>query len=123
VPCSFPGAARARTDWREGVLPYAMAKPKTPPLVIALCRALVAAVGHKPPPYWTSIDPIRDALGVPIDKLNAAVEWAKAHHLVDVSGKPAHSLTVTHEGIMLSTTVRKPKTAKAVKKPRPSRGK
>jgi hypothetical protein len=100
-----------------------MAEPKTPPLVVALCRALVAAVGHKPPPYWPSIDPIRDALGVPMDQLNAAVEWAKVHHLVDVSGKPAHSLTVAHEGIMLSAPARKRKTKKALKKPRPSRDK
>jgi hypothetical protein len=58
-----------------------------------------------------------------MDQFNAAVEWAKAHHLVDVSGKPAHSLTVTHEGIMLNAPVREPKTKKVRKKPAPSRGK
>lgn len=73
-----------------------------PPLVIALCRALVEMGASRRTAYWLSIDRVREALGVPLEELDQAVAYAVAHHLVRADGLPAHSLTVTYDGLMLA---------------------
>jgi hypothetical protein len=75
----------------------------TPQLVIALCRALVSAGADRRTAYWINVDRIREALGVPLDELDAAVAYALAQKLVRVNGLPAHSLTVTYDGLTLSS--------------------
>jgi hypothetical protein len=87
-------------------------------LVIALCRALIATIGHKQPPYWTSIDSIRRALGVPLDELEAAVIYAVAQGLVQVEGQPATKLAVTPSGTMLSPVL-PPAPKRSTRKPSP----
>lgn len=79
-----------------------MAKSKAPPLVIALCRALADATSDKRTAYWLSIDRVREALDVPLEDLDEAVAYAVAHHLVRADGLPAHSLTVTYDGLTLA---------------------
>jgi hypothetical protein len=82
-----------------------MAKAKLPPrLVIHLCRALVAAGADRRIAYWIKIEQIREALGVPLDELDAAVACAVTNGLVRVNSLPAHSLTVTYDGLTLSLT-------------------
>jgi hypothetical protein len=97
-----------------------MAKAKPPPrLVIHLCRALVAAGADRRTAYWINIDQIREALGVPLDELDAAVASAVTNGLVRVNSLPARSLTVTYDGLTLSSTAAWPPR----KQPPPSRGK
>jgi hypothetical protein len=97
-----------------------MAKTTSPPpLVLDLCRALVEAGADRQNGYWINVDRIRAALGVPLDEFDAALAYAVAEKLVRVNGLPVHSLTVTYDGLTLSSGV-----ARACRKRRlPSPGK
>lgn len=87
----------------------------TPQLVIALCRALVSAGADRPTAYWINVDRIREALGVPLDEIDGAIAYAVAQKLVRVNGLRVHSLTVTYDGLTLSSKV-----ARASRKRRPT---
>jgi hypothetical protein len=91
-----------------------MSKAKPPQLVIDLCRALVEAGDARPTAHWFSIDTIRDKLAVPLKDLDVAVAWAVAHNRVRADGLPVHSLTVTYDGLTLSSRL-----ARASQKRRP----
>jgi hypothetical protein len=82
------------------VAPTSKPRPKHPPLVRKLCRALVELMGdHAPTMYWLSIDRVRDRLDVSIEKVDAAVTYAVKANLVLADSLPEpHSLTVTHDG-------------------------
>jgi hypothetical protein len=80
-----------------------MATPQPPSwLVIALCRALADATADGKAPYWLSIFGAREALGVTMEELDAAVAYAIANGLVRTDGAPAHALAVTNKGIELA---------------------
>jgi hypothetical protein len=94
-----------------------------PQLVIDLCRALVAAGADRRTAYWINVRRIREALGVPLDELDAAVAYAVARKLVRVDGLPVHSLTLTYDGFTLSSASRKAGAKTSPRRPSSSRDK
>jgi hypothetical protein len=83
-----------------------MTKSKaSPPLVVKLCRALVEAGADRKTGYWINVDRVRAALGIPTEELDAAIACAVARKLVRVNGLPADRLTVTYDGLTLSSRV------------------
>jgi len=84
-----------------------MAKPKTPPLVLKLCRALVEMTGDRRTAYWVSIDRVQERLAVPLEELDQVVAYAVEANLVrtDSPSEP-HSLSVTYDGLTLAKTGR-----------------
>jgi hypothetical protein len=79
-----------------------MSEAKPPPLVIDLCRTLVEATASGRSAYWLSVKGVREALAVTPEELDVALAYAIAADLVRTDGAPAHSLTVTYEGIELA---------------------
>jgi hypothetical protein len=79
-----------------------MSRAKPPPLVIDLCRTLVETTASGRSAYWHSVKGVREALAVTQEELDVALAYAIAAELVRPDGAPAHSLTVTYEGIELA---------------------
>jgi RIO-like serine/threonine protein kinase len=95
---------RTRPLSPEGLTALAtVPKPEAaPPLVVALCRALVDATATGRSAYWLSINGVRETLGVTHEELDYAVKYAVSAGLVRSDEVPARSLTVTFEGIDLA---------------------
>jgi hypothetical protein len=74
-----------------------MALPKMRPLVLELLRATAKASKGKPLPFWVGVDD----LGLPdnSERIENAIVLAALNGWLSVGGLPAHSITITAEGL------------------------
>jgi hypothetical protein len=74
--------------------------PRGPRSVTDLLRAIHARTRHRPVPYWVGVGQIMDDVRcTDLDQIDRALLYGLERKWVRISSVPAHSVTITRDGI------------------------